>query len=76
MFAIVVNNEVYHRCANIDDIPMAVQSVIAKFNGVPSRDPWGHTIQVYASVGSYTTKAVESWPKEKSYNSGCSCCEP
>jgi hypothetical protein len=65
MFAIVCNNKVMSRCENIGQIDDHVKRVMKQMESMLTSVPWGHNIDVYAYVGGYTTRQVESWPKEK-----------
>jgi len=75
VFICVINNQTVRWCQSVDMVQDMVTDCIACLPKGPSITPV--TIEVYARIGTYTTKTVENRPKEKSWeDSGCPCCEP
>jgi len=68
MFIAVINDRVVRSCRNIDEINDMVAHVLR--NHPVNANVIPYPVEVYTRIGSYTTKVVESYPKEKPWYEG------
>lgn len=68
MFLIVCRDKIMGRCRTIEEIPAAIASVSKELESTPSNAAWGHKVDVFFFISGYTTRPMESWPKEKNYD--------